>query len=325
MKPPTSTPEPWYRPVLKELSITRHLLSSNAPFVFGIYLLGLAPRMITASYINRPGLLLAKVLLAALANSYIFEICNQTLSPLEDARNRPSRPIPAGLSSVRGGYIRWVTSWTLSPVALVAIGSPATAKHLVITMAWTFFCYVWPKPPHWLWKSLYTPVALFFLLRVLNSLVVLHVPHSEMSAHLDGAFCLWLFATIHMQDFHDVEGDRAAGRKTLPIVLSALQLGHLRRFTAALTVVAAMLFVGLGVQRCEGSYDLSIGVLASLQFVGGCATAARFLMDETANQGEMTYKRFHVPTALAIIVYLSLANHNSHISQVCEPSSRMMR
>ena len=192
-------------------------------------------------------------------------------------------------------------------------------------MAWTFFCYVWPKPPHWLWKSLYTPVALFFLLRVLNSLVVLHVPHSEMSAHLDGAFCLWLFATIHMQDFHDVEGDRAAGRKTLPIVLSALQLGHLRRFTAALTVVAAMLFVGLGVQRCEGSYDLSIGVLASLQFVGGCATAARFLMDETANQGEMTYKRFHVPTALAIIVYLSLANHNSHISQVCEPSSRMMR
>ena len=135
MKPPTSTPEPWYRPVLKELSITRHLLSSNAPFVFGIYLLGLAPRMIIASYVNRPGLLLAKVLLAALANSYIFEICNQTLSPLEDARNRPSRPIPAGLLSVRGGYIRWVTSWTLSPAVLVAIGSPAAAKHPVITMA----------------------------------------------------------------------------------------------------------------------------------------------------------------------------------------------
>ena len=142
-----------------------------------------------------------------------------------------------------------------------------------------------------------------------------------MLAHLDGAFCLWLFATIHMQDFHDVEGDRAAGRKTLPIVSSALQLGHLRRFTAVLTVVAAMLFVALGVQRSEGSYDLSIGVLAPLQFVGGCATAGRFLMDETADQGGTTYKRFHVPTALAIIVYLSLVNHNSQVSKVCERSS----
>ncbi|KAM0689468.1 hypothetical protein Q7P36_010339 [Cladosporium allicinum] len=320
MKPPTPTPRP-SSVILKELTITHRLLASNASYVFGLHLLGLTPRMMTAPYIDKPVVLLAKVLLAALANSYIFEICNQTLSPLEDARNRPSRPIPAGLLSVRGGYIRWVTSWTLSPAVLVAIGSPAAALNLVITMAWTFFSYVWPKPLHWIWKNLYTPVALFFLLRILDSLVVLHIPHSEMSAHLDGAFCLWLFATIHMQDFHDVEGDRAAGRKTLPIVFSALQLGHLRRFTAALTVIAAMLFVGPGVQRCEGSYDLSIGILASLQFAGGCATAARFLMDETANQGETTYKRFHVPTALTIIVYLSLINHNSQVSKVCEPSS----
>jgi hypothetical protein len=45
------------------------------------------------------------------------------------------------------------------------------------------------------------------------------------------------------------------------------------------------------------------------------------LLDETAKQGETTYKRFHVPTALIIIVYLSLVNHaESLISRVCEPS-----
>jgi 4-hydroxybenzoate polyprenyltransferase len=164
-------------------------------------------------------------------------------------------------------------------------------------------------------------VSLFLLLRILNSLVIQYIPQSEMSAHLDGAFCLWLFATIHMQDSHDVEGDRAAGRKTLPIVLSALQIVSLRRLTAVLTVGAAGLFVALGVQRCEGSSDLSTGILALLQFVGGCATAGRFLLDETAKQGETTYKRFHVPTALIIIVYLSLVNHaESLISRVCEPS-----
>jgi len=164
-------------------------------------------------------------------------------------------------------------------------------------------------------------VALFFLLRILNSLVTQHIHDSEMAAHLDGAFCMWLFVTIHMEDLHDVEGDRAAGRKTLPIVLSVLQLVQLRRFTAVLTVTAAMMFVALGVQRCEGSFDLSIGVLACLQFVGGCATAGRFLLDETANQGEVTYKQFHVPTTLIIIVYLSLVNHAaSLIPKVCEPS-----
>jgi 4-hydroxybenzoate polyprenyltransferase len=322
MNNPASTSRTWYGPIAKELEITRRLLASNAPFIFGLYLLGLAPRMITgAQSIDRPVVLTAKVLLAALTTEYIFEICNQTLSPEEDARNRPSRPIPAGLLSVRGGYIRWVAVWTLSPLVFVAIGTPTAALHLVATMAWTFFCYVWPKPPHWFWKNLYTPVALFLLLRILNSLVTQHIHDSEMAAHLDGAFCMWLFVTIHMQDFHDVEGDRAAGRKTLPIVLSVLQLVQLRRFTAVLTVTAAMMFVALGVQRCEGSFDLSIGVLACLQFVGGCATAGRFLLDETANQGEVTYKRFHVPTALIIIVYLSLVNHAaSLIPKVCEPS-----
>jgi 4-hydroxybenzoate polyprenyltransferase len=322
MEKPASTPKIWYGSVRKEVEITRRLLASNAPFIFGLYLLGLTPRMITgAQSIDRPVVLIAKVLLAALATEYIFEICNQTLSPEEDASNRPSRPIPAGLLSARGGYIRWLACWILSPLVFVAIGTPTAALHLVATMAWTFFCYVWPKPPHWFWKTLYTPVALFLLLRILNSLVVQHIPDSEMAPLLDGAFCLWLFATIHIQDFHDVEGDRAAGRKTLPIVLSVLQLVQLRRFTAVLTVTAGMMFVALGVQRCEGSFDLSIGVLAYLQFVGGCATAGRFLLDETANQGEVTYKRFHVPTALIIIVYLSLVNHAaSLIPKVCEPS-----
>ena len=50
MKPQTPTPNP--RPssvILKELTINHRLLASNASFVFGIYLLGLAPRMITGA------------------------------------------------------------------------------------------------------------------------------------------------------------------------------------------------------------------------------------------------------------------------------------
>lgn len=61
--------------------------------------------MLTAQYIESPAVLVAKVFFGAFANEYIFDICNQTLSPDEDARSRPECPIPAGLLSVRGGYI----------------------------------------------------------------------------------------------------------------------------------------------------------------------------------------------------------------------------
>jgi 4-hydroxybenzoate polyprenyltransferase len=305
--PPTL--ELCYHFFLNEVNITRRLLASNASFVIGIYLIGLAPRMMTAQYIASPIVLIAKVLFTAFAHAYAFDICNQTLSPEEDARNKPSRPIPAGLLSVKGGYIRWILWWIFSPIAFVAMGVPTAAFHLVASLAWTFFCYAWPRPLHWFWKSLYTPVAIFFLLRLLNSLLVLHIPDSEMAVHLDGVFCLWLFATIHMQDFHDVKGDRAAGRKTLPIVLSVNQLGYLRRSTAALTVAAAMLIAALGVKACDGSFDFWIVLLASLQFLGGCVTAGRFLRNETAAQAERTYKRCYVPTMLAVMSYLSVVNN----------------
>lgn len=62
-----------------------------------------------APQISRPGLQLAKVPFAVFSNEYVFEICNQTLYPDEDIRNRPSRPIPAGLPSLRAGceYFSW--------------------------------------------------------------------------------------------------------------------------------------------------------------------------------------------------------------------------
>lgn len=76
MEKPASIPKIWADYILKEVEITRRLLASNAPFIFGLYLLGLAPRIITGALsIDRPVVLIAKVLLAALATEYIFEIC----------------------------------------------------------------------------------------------------------------------------------------------------------------------------------------------------------------------------------------------------------
>lgn len=130
-----------------------------------------------------------------------------------------------------------------------------------------------------------------------------------MNIWLDAAFALWLFATIHVQDFHDVEGDRQSGRRTLPIILSPSQITVLRRATALILVSAAAAFVLLGIQLCQARYDIWIAIFASLQFLGGTATALHFAQTSTKQEGENTFKLFHIPTALLIIVYLSLMNN----------------
>jgi 4-hydroxybenzoate polyprenyltransferase len=297
-----------YQAACKEVDITRRLLSSNASFRFSVYLAGFIPRMLShrSDAIADPGFLVLKVLFAALANNYVFEICNQALSPEEDAFNRPSRPIPAGLLTVKGAYKRWAISWALFPLLLTLLGSPRAAKHLCNYLAWTFFCYAWPKPGHWFWKNIYTPTTCLFALRLLNALVVSHVPLAEISFALDSAFAFWLFMTIHVQDFHDFEGDRARGRRTLPIVLSPLGIQRLRLLTAFVAVGAGILFAVLGVRLCRDDYAASVCFLASFQLLGGSAMGVRFLLATSAAQSESTYKLFYVPTSLAIISYLSL-------------------
>jgi 4-hydroxybenzoate polyprenyltransferase len=304
----------WYRAACKEIDITRRLLSSNASFGFGVYLAGLIPRMLShpLDAIADPGFLVLKVLFAALANNYVFEICNQALSPEEDALNRPSRPIPAGLLTVRGAYKRWAMSWVLFPLLLTLLGSPRAAKHLYNYLAWTFFCYAWPKPGHWFWKNLYTPTTCLFALRLLNALVVSHVPPAEVNFALDGAFALWLFLTIHVRDFHDVEGDRALGRRTLPIVLSPLGIQRLRILTAFVAIGVGTSFVVLGVRVCRDDYTAFVGILAGFQLLGGSAMGLRFLLATSAAQSETTYKLFYVPTSLTIITYLSLIGNKAH-------------
>jgi 4-hydroxybenzoate polyprenyltransferase len=298
----------WLQPIAQEFDITCRLLSSNASLGFGLYFIGLIPRILAFPETVENGRLLLEVFFAAFANEYVFDICNQAMSPDEDRCNRPDRPIPAGLLTVNGALRRWALCWLFSPLILLAIGCPTAALHLVNFEAWTFVCYVWPKPGHPFWKNLYTPVALFFSLRVLNGVLTSHAASLEMRVSFDSMFALWLFATIHVQDFHDVEGDRASGRRTLPIILSPGQLIRLRQVTAAAMVGAATLFVVLGIRFCGERYDVWIGILAALQFVGGVATGLYFLRTTTAREGEITYKWLHIPTALLIIAYLSLVN-----------------
>jgi 4-hydroxybenzoate polyprenyltransferase len=62
---------------------------------------------------------------------------------------------------------------------------------------------------------------------------------------------LWLLLTIHLQELHDVEGDRLMKRRTLPIILSARGIRNLRMATAAFLIGCSTVML-LWTMSCQG-------------------------------------------------------------------------
>jgi 4-hydroxybenzoate polyprenyltransferase len=250
-------------------------------------------------------LLLLRFVLIAIAPAYGFEVCQQPMSVEEDRQNKPKRPIPAGMLSVQAAVRRCALSWILSPLALIAAVSIRASGWLVCCFAWICFCYVWPRPQHWFFKNLFTAVYQIFFVRLVDSLMMLHSPHPGSKLVLDVIYGLWVLATIHIQDFHDVEGDRKVGRKTLPLVLEGSTLVLVRHATAQFLVLFAILAAIFGYRNSESRIVL---LFAALQLTGAIATSLRLFRTESLNESERTYKLFYVPAGLVLVIYLSLLN-----------------
>ena len=137
----------------------------------------------------------------------------------------------------------------------------------------------------------------------MDSLLVLHTSFSGSKAVLDATYTLWILATIHIQDFHDVEGDRKVGRKTLPVVLEQSTLILVRRGTTQFLVLFAIIAAIFG---CQNSSSWTVLLFAVIQLAGAIATGFRLLRTDSLQEAERTYKLFYVPTGLVLVMYLSL-------------------
>lgn len=288
---------------MREFEIMRRLLSSNLLASMGFQTCVLVSRLILAPTVHGPILLLFRFIFIAIASAYGFEICQQMMSVEEDRQNKPTRPIPAGMLSVQAAVRRCALSWVLSPLALVAACSVRASGWLVCSFAWAYFCYIWPRPRHWFFKNAFTAVYQITFVRLVDSLVVLHTPYPGSKAILDVTYAIWILSTIHIQDFHDIEGDRKVGRQTLPVVLEGSTLVLVRRGTAQFLVLFAILAAIFGYQD-GGSWTVLL--FAVLQLASAIATSLRLLRSESLKESERTYRLFYVPAGLILVMYLSL-------------------
>ncbi|KAJ7628885.1 UbiA prenyltransferase family-domain-containing protein [Roridomyces roridus] len=168
---------------------------------------------------------------------YVFNIANQITGLDEDRINKPDRPLPSGLLSLRGAYIR---------LFLVA------AAYIYVSVAWgvLLWTFLWlfvaasvtfgGYDRYWFTKNVvFIGVGTFCLLQAGWTLAA---PLTQREAHWGFVLSVALGIMSNLQDLRDVRGDRATQRRTMPVVLGDSRFRWVMAVITAATPYGCWLF-----------------------------------------------------------------------------------
>ncbi|KAI1821620.1 hypothetical protein F4861DRAFT_541791 [Xylaria intraflava] len=161
-----------------------------------------------------------KMLLWSLSNLLLFNIHNQRhpFAVLEDSRNKPWRPLPAR---------------RITPKQTTRLMFAMYPVILLISYKWGGMIPCLLEAFSCLWYNEWGAAADPFLKNLLNGIGFacflagpLEVATGKSVFSGDGTAAVWLgmlsaciTTTVHIQDFRDVQGDRVAGRRTVPLAI----------------------------------------------------------------------------------------------------------
>lgn len=247
----------------------------------------------------------AEGFVSAFMYAYVFDIMHQVRGVAEDTINKPHRPIPAGLLSLEGAQLRCLLSWIFFPLGTCLIYGPRAMSCLVFWQLWVYFCYVWPCFNHWIMRQLFSTVGQICMYRWVDEIVTHHASTPHIPISYDFFLALWSFLTIHVQEFHDMEGDRKTDRRTLPLVIAQTSLPLLRRITAFLLVASSTIIVGVNFDNHYQTWSKWGFVLAILHVGTSCIVGITCIRGGSSKMDEKTYKVYYMMAAIFLSFYLA--------------------
>lgn len=149
---------------------------------------------------------------------YTFTIGNQLDGIEEDRINKPYRPLVTGLVTIKATYSRFYIYNSIYALYGFVLGI------FWFSVAWiavSYYLNLWGGSKHWATKNLVGMTLGTFILFNVQWHIALS-PESSITTNLQFYFFLmsaWAGLGLPIQDLRDIEGDRQAGRKTLPIVV----------------------------------------------------------------------------------------------------------
>ncbi len=253
--------------------------------------------------------LVPNALLSCFFFAYCFDIANQATSVPEDKINKPDRPIPSGLLSMNGAYLRWCLSWILCPVILYSWIGDWAAIHLLWFESLVFFCYANPKPNHWFFRNAFSAVGYLNISRLVNACVYQAIPEWNVHIGPDIIVFTWITLTIHLQEFHDMEGDRASGRKTVPLTFGPGRHTRVRNATA-LCVCSWGLGVLIWSWASHELYHRPVDFcVAALHAISSFLLAFRTTKLKTRGDDERTYRLYYYIALFTVGIYSILGSY----------------
>lgn len=221
------------------------------------------------------------MLLWSWSNLFLFNLHNQRHSHAiaEDALNKPWRPLPAGRLTARQATKIMYCMYAV----IITLGITVSALSPYLLEA--VLC-LWYNE----WGSAADPV----LKNILNGLSFacfftgpfkVATRHSVFSG--DGKAAIWLAILSgaitmcsYLQDFRDMDGDKATGRKTVPFVIGDMEARVLCVLGVSVLNSVACWFWGVGWRE------------SAIAWIAGTLIALRILLDRSRQGDRFTWKLF---------------------------------
>ncbi|CAI7644281.1 unnamed protein product [Penicillium crustosum] len=290
--------------VARELHITWALLRDNATAHLGNAVACLTARLVASplgpiQYLE----IIPPFALATIAFAYVFDIANQITSIEEDIINKPFRPIPAGLLTKEEASRRWFLSWSLPAIAVLRISGRDAAVYLVIWQIWVALHYSWPRFNHWLMRNAFTAVGATIQLKLLDAVISHAVPTIQIVPHLDILLFLWFALTIHVQEFHDVEGDCQQKRQTLPLILPPKAVDLLRAGTGLLIITEACVSLVVRISLLLPTPSLLRISTGVVHLVFATILATRLVVSSSKKMDQITYHYYYFLATYTMVFF----------------------
>jgi 4-hydroxybenzoate polyprenyltransferase len=231
-------------------------------FVFGVFNAVTAPVLSMGSpvTISRIVICAPAMLLWSWCTLLLHNVQNQRhpSSIAEDSVNKPWRPLPSGrISASQARYLMY----SLYPINLTISSLAGGLVPFLVIAFFSFWHNEMGGAHDGILKNLHSAVG---LASFMAGPLEIATGRSVFSG--DGTAVIWLsvlagtiLTTIHTQDFRDMAGDRAIGRRTIPLAVGDTNARVLVMLGVAFWTLGACLLWGTG--WAEGLWPVGLGLL----------------------------------------------------------------
>lgn len=292
-----------------ELAVTYSLLKANfSPSFIYFFFVGLSRCMAGwLSYASFYGLLL-KTILCCFIHGYLFDVAQQCLSVVEDEVNKPDRPVPSGLVTISGLRWRWFTSWLAFPIIVQIVYGRECSYWVLMYQLVVLFFYVWPKPNGLFWRNCFVAILGFCVNRWINSFSRVYSPIWDIPTAYDYLMQIWVFLTVHVQEYKDMKGDMAAARRTQ---FSLVSVSLSRYIDGVLVPAVSFCYVFMVLRACQGQLSNLLVVVSFIFIASAIIFGLRLILLRCRSEDEVSFKVFYISTAIFLWVFLSLWRSSS--------------